>query len=131
MIDRVLADAVLLVHFAFVAFVLAGGLLVARWPKIAWLHFPAAAWGVVVELSGSICPLTPLENHLRQRAGLCGYSGGFLVHSLEPLIYPAGLTANSQLVLGLLVLILNVAVYAAIIIRLRNFRRRRSPRDRR
>jgi uncharacterized protein DUF2784 len=123
MLASVLADAVLLLHVVFVAFVIGGGLLVLRWPKLAWLHLPAAVWGAVVELSGSICPLTPLENRLRERAGLSGYSGGFLEHYLEPLIYPTGLTADSQIVLGLFVILVNVVVYAALVVR-RNRRRR-------
>jgi hypothetical protein len=123
MLARVLADTVLVVHFAFVVFVVAGGLLVARWPRLAWAHVPAAVWGAVVEFSGSICPLTPLENRLRERAGLSRYSGGFLERYLEPLIYPAGLTASRQLVLGLFVVILNIAIYAVLIARLRRRRR--------
>ncbi len=123
MIDRVLANAVLLLHAGFVAFVVTGGLGVARWPRLAWLHLPAALWGAALEMAGWICPLTPLENRLRQRAGLAGYSGGFVEHYLVPLIYPQGLTGGAQRVLGLFVVVVNVAVYAAVIAR----RRRRAP----
>jgi len=107
-----LADLVVIVHGLFILFVVAGGLLVLRWPRVAWLHLPAAAWGVLIEWSGWICPLTPLENTLRQAAGQAGYSGGFVERYLLPLIYPAGLTPAVQLWLGAVVLALNVAVYA-------------------
>ncbi|QQX84265.1 DUF2784 domain-containing protein [Cupriavidus necator] len=107
-----LADLVVIVHGLFILFVVAGGLLVLRWPRVAWLHLPAAAWGVLIEWSGGICPLTPLENTLRQAAGQAGYSGGFVERYLLPLIYPAGLTPAVQLWLGAVVLALNVAVYA-------------------
>ncbi|UIF86072.1 DUF2784 domain-containing protein [Cupriavidus sp. UYPR2.512] len=107
-----LADLVVIVHGLFILFVVAGGLLVLRWPRVAWLHLPAAVWGVLIEWSGWICPLTPLENTLRQAAGQAGYSGGFVERYLLPLIYPAGLTPAVQLWLGLVVLVVNVAVYA-------------------
>ena len=109
-----LADLVVIVHGLFILFVVAGGLLVLRWPRVAWLHLPAAAWGVLIEWSGWICPLTPLENTLRQAAGQAGYSGGFVERYLLPLIYPAGLTPAVQLWLGLIVLVVNVTVYAAV-----------------
>ncbi|WP_316151839.1 DUF2784 domain-containing protein [Cupriavidus sp. BIC8F] len=107
-----LADLVVIVHGLFILFVVAGGLLVLRWPRVAWLHLPAAAWGVLIEWSGWICPLTPLENTLRQAAGQAGYSGGFVERYLLPLIYPAGLTPAVQLWLGAVVLAVNLAVYA-------------------
>ena len=110
-----LADAVLVLHFLFVAFVVAGGLLVLRWPRIAWLHLPAAAWGVVIEFAGWICPLTPLENHLRARAGQTPYMGGFVEYYLLPVLYPEGLTRETQYALGLAVLALNVAVYGFVV----------------
>ncbi len=124
MIPSVLADAVLLLHFAFVAFVIAGGLLVLRWTRLAWLHVPAAVWGAFVELEGWICPLTPLENDLRERAGRRGYSEGFIEHYLMPLIYPAGLTARTQTLLGVVVIAVNLAVYVGLLVRAR---RRRAP----
>ncbi len=89
---RLAADAVVLVHLAFVVFVVVGGFLAIRWPRIAWLHVPAALWGAWAELTATICPLTPLENALRRRAGETGYEGGFIEHYLIPLLYPAGLT---------------------------------------
>jgi hypothetical protein len=112
MADRLLADAIVVAHLAFIAFVLAGGLLVALRPRVAWLHLPAAAWAAYAEFTATICPLTPLENLLRLRAGEAGYAGGFVEHYLIPLIYPAGLTARTQLVLGAVVVAVNLATYA-------------------
>ncbi len=113
MLARALADAVVVAHAAFVVFVVAGGLLVLRRRRIAWLHVPAVAWAAYIELSGGVCPLTPLENALRGAAGDAGYAGGFVEHYLIPLIYPPGLTPRLQLALGLFVVALNLAVYAA------------------
>ncbi|MBP0631956.1 MULTISPECIES: DUF2784 domain-containing protein [unclassified Cupriavidus] len=118
-----LADLVVIVHGLFIVFVVAGGLLVLRWPRLAWVHLPAAAWGVMIEWSGWICPLTPLENALRRAAGEAGYSEGFVERYLLPLIYPVGLTPAVQLWLGLIVLVVNVTVYAAVYARW--WRRRR------
>lgn len=118
MIYRIAADAVLLVHLAFILFVVLGGLLVLKWPRLALLHLPAVAWGVTVEFLHLICPLTPLENHLRQAAGEQGYSGGFIEHYLAPLIYPAGLTPAIQLWLGAFVLLLNLVPYGLLASRL-------------
>lgn len=105
------ADAVVAVHFAFVLFVVAGGLLAAWRPWLAALHLPAAAWGAWIEFSGGICPLTPLENRLRAAAGEATYPGDFLGEYLFALLYPAGLTRELQLLLGLLVIAVNAAVY--------------------
>ena len=113
MLYRGLADAVLLVHLAFVGFVVAGGLLVLRWPRVAWIHVPAALWGVAVEWSGSLCPLTPLELALRRWGGEAGYGGGFVEHYVLPVLYPAALTRGIQLALGGLVLAINAVVYSA------------------
>ncbi len=107
-----LADLVVLLHAAFIVFAVAGGLLVLRRPRLAWLHLPAAAWAAAVELAGWICPLTPLENALRRAAGGPGYPTDFIEHYVMPLVYPAGLTRGTQLVLGLLVVAVNGAVYA-------------------
>ena len=100
----VAADAVMALHFLFIAFALLGSFLVLRWPRIVWLHLPALAWGAYIELSGKICPLTPLENHFRALAGESTYGDGFIVHYLEPIIYPVGLTRSGQfLALGVLI----------------------------
>src|SRR5215470_12064692 len=99
---RVLADAVVLLHATFVAFVVLGGFLTWRWRWIGWVHVPCALWGVAIEYGGWICPLTPLENALRARAGLEGYREGFVEHYLLPILYPTGLTRVSQVVLGTL-----------------------------
>lgn len=114
---RLAADALALLHLGFVLFVAFGGLLVLRWPRLAWLHLPAAAWGAWVEFAGWFCPLTPLENALRRIAGTAGYSGGFIDHYLWPLIYPAGLTRDVQLALGLGVVAINTAVYGVLLAR--------------
>jgi hypothetical protein len=111
---RVLADAVLVLHLAFILFVVLGGWLVAIRPKLIWLHLPVVAWGALVEILGLTCPLTPLENWLRDRGGETGYSGGFIDHYLTPLMYPAGLTRGMQLALGAFVIAINLAAYALI-----------------
>jgi hypothetical protein len=111
MLFRAAADGVVVVHALFVVFVVLGGLLVARWPRLAWVHVPAAAWGVLIEYAGWICPLTPLENYLRDRGGSSSYRGDFIEHYLLPLLYPAGLTPRTQIWLGTLALVINVAVY--------------------
>jgi hypothetical protein len=115
MIDRLLANTVVGVHFGFVLFVVLGGLLVLHWPKVAWIHLPAAAWGVFIEWSGHICPLTPLEIALREGGEERGYSGGFVEHYLAPLLYPNGLTRTVQVLLGTLVLAFNLAVYVQVV----------------
>ena len=119
MIYRAFADLVLVVHLAFVLFVVLGGLVVLRWSRVAWLHVPAAMWGVLIEYTGWICPLTPLENSLRTRGGEAGYSGGFIEHYIQPLLYPAGLTRSTQVVLGSLALVLNLTAYAIVLSRMR------------
>jgi hypothetical protein len=117
---RILADLVVGVHALFVVFVVAGGLLVLRWPWVAAAHLPAAVWGTLIELRGWICPLTPLENSLRASAGQAGYAGGFIEHYLLPVLYPAGLTGGIQLVLGALVIAVNAVVYAMLLRRWRS-----------
>lgn len=111
---RFAADAVLAAHLAFVLFVVCGGLLVLRKPRLAWLHLPAVAWGAFVELSGAICPLTPLEVALRQGAGEAGYGGDFVEHYLVALIYPLGLTRELQMAIGAAVLLINLLVYSVL-----------------
>lgn len=110
-----LADVVLVLHFAFVVFVALGGLIVLKWRRAAWVHVPAALWGVAIELGGGICPLTPLENRLRELAGGQPYGGDFVARYLLPLVYPAGLTREMQIALGLSVLLVNAAIYVWIL----------------
>jgi Protein of Unknown function (DUF2784) len=109
------ADAVMFVHFCFIAFALLGSFLVLRWFRVIWLHLAAVSWGVYIEASGNICPLTPLENHFRELAGQTTYGEGFITHYLGPVIYPAGLTRSTQfLILGILVAV-NAIGYALVI----------------
>jgi hypothetical protein len=117
-----LADGVLVTHVLFVLFVVLGGLLVLRWPRVAWVHLPAAAWGVAIEFFGWICPLTPLENELRARAGQAVYEGDFVARYLMRVIYPEGLTREAQFVLGAFALGLNLAIYAVVLRRRRAVR---------
>ncbi|MFC3457814.1 DUF2784 domain-containing protein [Massilia haematophila] len=119
MSDALAATAVLLLHLAFVLFVVFGALLVARRPVLAWLHLPAAAWGFFVEFSGRGCPLTAWENLLRVRAGLAGYEGGFIEHHVLRLLYPAGLTRELQLALAAAVVIVNLLLYGWVFLRSR------------
>ena len=111
----VLADAVILVHLAFVLFVVFGGLLLPKWPRVAWLHLPSALWGAAIELSGGVCPLTPLENWLRARAGATPYAGGFVERYVIPTLYPSTLTRPAQVALGAFVIVLNGLVYWRLI----------------
>lgn len=120
--DRLVADAIVVAHAAFVAFACLGGLLAWRRPAYALVHLPFAAWGAWVELTGTICPLTPLENLFRHRAGEAGYAGGFVEHYLMPILYPAGLTPAGQAWLGAFLVALNVAIYS---VALRRWSRRR------
>ena len=113
MIFRVLADLILALHLAFVLFVILGGLLALRWPRVAWVHVPVALYGALIEFAGFVCPLTPLENAMRHRGGEAGYQGDFIDHYITATIYPQGLTRSAQLVLGAAVLVLNAAIYAA------------------
>ncbi len=117
-----LADLVVLIHFTFILFVIFGGLLVLLWSKIVWLHVPALCWGVTTQMLGLICPLTPFEIYLRNRAGLEGYSGGFIENYLIPVIYPAGLTQQVQWVLGTVLLIFNALIYVYLWKRARTWR---------
>jgi hypothetical protein len=125
MLYRIAADATLILHLAFILFVVLGAVLAARWRWMPLLHLPAAAWGVYVELAGAFCPLTALENRLLVLAGRSGYRGGFVEHYLLPVIYPAGLTREIQQLLAATVVLLNVVLYAWLIRR----RRRRGGGD--
>ena len=119
---RWLADTVVLVHVAFVAFVMLGGFLALRWHAVVWAHVPAAIWGVLIEYAGWICPLTPLENSLRARAGEAAYSGDFINHYVLSALYPSGLTPRIQLVLGSLALLVNLVAYTLLIRQIRTSR---------
>lgn len=112
---QALADIVVIVHFVFIVFVVGGGLLVLRWPRIAWLHLPAALWGALVELMQWPCPLTPLENYLRERAGGVAYEGDFIMRYLPPLIYPDHLTATLQTLFGIAVIAVNGLIYFVVL----------------
>lgn len=116
---RVLAELLTLLHVLFVAFVLLGAFLSLRYPRLLWLHLPAAVWGAAVELGGWMCPLTPFENKARQLAGEQGYASGFLDHYLQLLLYPEGLTRNLQLLLGSMVVCVNLLAYGRIVRRWR------------
>ena len=123
MLHALLADLVLVLHGLFILFVLLGGLIVWRRPRLGWLHLTAVAWAVWAAWAGWICPLTPRANALRRAAGHAGYGGGFVEHYLLALIYPDGLTRGVQIGLGVFVALLNLAVYALLV---RAWRARRS-----
>jgi len=108
---RILADVLVLAHLLFVAFVMAGGFLLARWPRLLALQLPAVAWGAYIELSGGICPLTPIENHLRTLGGGTPYGGDFVERYLLPVLYPEHLSVPLQQALGGLVVLVNLAAY--------------------
>ena len=120
MVFKLLGDAVAILHLLFVAFAVVGGLLALRWRWLPWLHLPALAWAATVEFTGWICPLTPLENQLRMAGGAVGYSGGFVDHYLLPLLYPASLDRDTQLVLGLGLLAINAVAYFLVLRRSRS-----------
>ena len=117
MIERIAADGIVILHFGFIVFVGLGAFLSLRWERAAWLHVPAAAWGAAIEFRHGVCPLTPLEQRLRLSAGEAGYSGSFIEHYLLPIIYPAGLDEVHQFALGILVIVINLAVYAWVLFR--------------
>jgi hypothetical protein len=121
-LPALLADLVVVIHFCFVLFVILGGLLVLRWPRLAYLHLPAATWGVLIEVAGWVCPLTPLEQSLRLKAGEQGYSGSFIEHYVLPLLYPSALTRTIQVVLGIIVIAVNLGIYGYLLRRQRSLR---------
>jgi hypothetical protein len=127
MIERILADALVLLHFGFILFVVFGGFLLLRWKWIAGLHVPAVLWAAAIEFRHGICPLTPLEQGLRRAAGEAGYSGSFIEHYLIPIIYPAGLDERLQYILGTLVIVINLAVYGWVLFRRRHRSRQQFP----
>jgi hypothetical protein len=115
LVHRILADLVAVFHLAFIIFVVLGALLLLRWPKMMWVHLPAAIWGVAIEFAGWFCPLTKLENWLLRRAGEEGYIGGFMAHYIFAVIYPSGLTRGIEVALGVVVLALNVGLYVKVL----------------
>jgi hypothetical protein len=119
MIYRLSADLVLIAHLGFIALVVLGGFLVLRWPRLMWLHVPVALWGVAIEFIGFTCPLTPLEVWLRERGGEAGYEGGFIEHYITAAVYPHGLTRSLQVLLGVLALLPNIAIYSYLFLRWR------------
>ena len=116
---RILADLLVVLHLAFAAFVVFGGFLAWKWRWVVFAHLPALAWGFWVEASGQICPLTPLEIHLRSLAGEAGYQGGFIDHYVVAVLYPPGLTRPDQWVLAGLLLVINVTAYAVLLKKIR------------
>mgnify|MGYP001595691706 CR=1 FL=1 len=114
------ADAIVVLHLAFVTFVVAGGLLVFRWRRVALLHLPAVVWAVLLEFNGWLCPLTPLELRLRASGGQAGYGGGFIEHYILPVLYPAELDKVMQVEIGSLVIAVNIAVYGWLLWRIKN-----------
>ncbi len=120
---KLLTDALIVFHFTFVAFVVVGGLLALRWWRVAWFHIPAVLWVIWVETSASICPLTPLENSLREQAGLATYEGGFVDHYIMPVLYPSDLTRTMQFSIAGGLLLLNGVCYTLLLLRIRRKRR--------
>jgi uncharacterized protein DUF2784 len=116
MLFRLLADATVVLHLLFVVFVICGGLLAVRWPRVAWVHLPAAAWGAWIEFAGWICPLTPLENWLRVQGGSATYATSFVERYMLPVLYPVSLSRDVQWTLGLMVILLNGIVYAVVVL---------------
>jgi len=114
--SAIAADSIVIIHFAFVLFVVLGGILLVWWKKLVWLHLPSVVWGVVVEFTGWICPLTPYENTLRARAGLEMYDGDFVMRYIMPILYPEDLTRTMQMVFGLIVLLINIVCYYYVFI---------------
>jgi len=115
MLYALLTNLTVLIHGLFIVFVIFGGILAWRWPQLVWLHIPALAWGLWIEISHGICPLTPLENHFRGLAGEAGYAHGFIEHYLLPIIYPAGLTHDTQYLLAAILAAINLLAYSVLI----------------
>lgn len=115
MLYQILADITIIIHFLFILYVALGGLLVLKWNRTAFIHIPAATWGALIMFMGWICPLTYVENDLRQLAGQEAYSGGFIEHYITPLIYPDSLTRELQISVGIFGLVLNFVVYGIVV----------------
>ncbi|MDX1651363.1 MAG: DUF2784 domain-containing protein [Brumimicrobium sp.] len=118
MFFKILADLVVIIHFVFILYVIFGGLIVLKYRKTVFLHIPCAIWGCLIMFAGWICPLTYIENDLREAAGTETYSDGFIQHYIIPIIYPENLTRELQAILGFSVLVLNIIVYSILIKRL-------------
>ncbi len=110
-----LADLVLVLHLTFILYAIMGGLLALQFPRAPWLHLPLLAWAALTQFLGWICPLTPLENGLRQLGGRAAYESGFIEHYLVPIVYPPGLTTEIQWALGALLLTANAAIYTWVL----------------
>ncbi len=119
MLNNFIADLLVIFHLGFILFVILGGFLVIRWRLMLWIHLPCAIWGMLIEFAGWICPLTPLENRFRQLAGSAGYSGGFIDNYIIPIIYPAELTRELQIILGIAVILINLLAYGFVFRRLK------------
>jgi hypothetical protein len=115
MIYQIIAEIIVLLHLIFIIYVVLGGFVTWRWPKNIWFHLPCVIWGSLIELYGWICPLTPLENEFRYKAGSSGYTGGFIEQYILPIIYPTQLTREIQIILGLAVVVINVIAYGLFI----------------
>ena len=115
MLFQIAADLMVVLHLGFIGFVVIGGFLVFRWRWVLFLHVPTAVWGALIEFQGWLCPLTPLEQQLRQASGQIGYTGGFIEHYILPIVYPSNLTREVQIVLGTFVVVINVAIYGWMI----------------
>lgn len=114
MFYHILADLVVIVHLLFIIFALFGGLLLLLRNYLVFIHIPAAIWAALISFKGWVCPLTPLENHLRSATGSEGYTVGFVEHYLIPVIYPVGLTPTIQILFGIIVVIANLGIYAFV-----------------
>jgi hypothetical protein len=111
---KLAVDSIIVLHFIFVLFVLFGALFLLRWRGLVWLHIPAMIWGILVELNGWVCPLTPLENQLREKAGLGLYHGDFVMHYIMPVLYPANLSRTTQILFGIVVIVVNLVIYVYV-----------------
>ena len=118
MLYRLVADLIVVLHLAFVLFAVLGGFLVLRWKRCAWIHVPAVLWAALIEFAGWVCPLTPLENLLRERGGAIAYRSGFIEHYILPVLYPTVLTRRVQIALGLFVLAINLGIYGWVLHRI-------------
>lgn len=117
MIYRVLADLILVTHFAFAIFTVLGGLLVLRWRSLVWVHLSSVLWGVVIQWANWICPLTPIESYLREMGGEASYRGGFVEHYVSMVLYPENLTVELRYLLGIVLIVVNLMIYGYMFLR--------------